>query len=99
MAPGAPQAGPPPAPPDESEWPDENDEAAFLSDAAGRGEGPMPAAERAAVPVIGDSLPALDELVARVPADIRGILDDLFRAKFTGVRRFAASQPPEGGPR
>jgi hypothetical protein len=27
--------------------------------------------------------------VQRVPADVRGILDELFRAKFTGVRRFA----------
>ncbi len=59
----------------------------------------MPAAARAAVPVVGESLPSLDTLVARVPENIRGILDDLFRAKFTGVRRFAASQPPEGGPR
>jgi hypothetical protein len=32
-------------------------------------------------------LPALDGLVARVPAEIRHALDDLFRAKFTAVRR------------
>jgi hypothetical protein len=34
----------------------------------------------------------LEELVARVPADLRAVLDDLFRAKFTGVRRFAPAR-------
>jgi hypothetical protein len=29
--------------------------------------------------------------VARVPEGVRGMLDDLFRAKFTGVRRFSAA--------
>jgi hypothetical protein len=36
--------------------------------------------------------------VARVPEGVRGILDDLFRAKFTGVRRFkpaAITEPPQ----
>jgi hypothetical protein len=42
------------------------------------------------VPVIGDRLPALEELVARVPPSVLAALDDLFRAKFTGVRRVAA---------
>ena len=32
-------------------------------------------------------LPPLDELVRRIPADVRGLLDDLFRAKFTAVKR------------
>jgi hypothetical protein len=43
--------------------------------------------------VIGDKLPALEELVARVPPPVLAILDDLFRAKFTGVRRVAV---PDG---
>jgi hypothetical protein len=46
---------------------------------------------------VGDKLPPLDELVARVPADVLGLLDDLFRAKFTGVRKFAVP-PPEAAP-
>jgi hypothetical protein len=29
----------------------------------------------------------LDELIQRVPASVREALDDLFRAKFTSVRR------------
>jgi hypothetical protein len=40
-----------------------------------------------AAPVDGDTLPPLDELVARIPAPVREILDDLFRARFTTVRR------------
>lgn len=54
---------------------------------------PAEAADRAAL--VGDKLPSVDELVARVPANVLGMLDDLFRAKFTGVRRFAA---PGTGP-
>ncbi len=43
----------------------------------------------------GEKLPPLDELVARVPAPILGLLDDLFRAKFTGARRYSAAEVPE----
>jgi hypothetical protein len=32
-------------------------------------------------------LPALDELVERIPADVRDTLEDLFRAKFVKVAR------------
>jgi hypothetical protein len=39
--------------------------------------------------VLGERLPALGELVQKVPAQVLAILDDLFRAKFTGVRKFA----------
>jgi hypothetical protein len=31
-------------------------------------------------------LPSLESLLARLPAETRETLDDLFRAKFTGVR-------------
>jgi len=34
-------------------------------------------------------LPSLDELVKRIPADVRETLDDLFRVKFTAVKRVA----------
>jgi len=74
------------------EWPDEGDETAFLSEATARGEAP-PAPSKGEAPVLGDRLPALDELVARVPAGVRDVLDELFRAKFTAVRRF----PPAPG--
>lgn len=32
-------------------------------------------------------LPALDDLVQRIPADVRDVLEDLFRARFVSVRR------------
>jgi hypothetical protein len=44
-------------------------------------------------PVRTEKLPALDELVARVPANVAALLDDLFRAKFTAVRRYPEAQP------
>jgi hypothetical protein len=75
------------------EWPDEGDEAAFLSEATARGEAPPAPPTRGDAPVLGDRLPALDELVARVPEGARDLLDELFRAKFTEVRRF----PPAPG--
>jgi hypothetical protein len=46
--------------------------------------------------VAGERLPALDEVVARVPAPVLALLDDLFRAKFTTVRRYAAEPAPAG---
>lgn len=48
-----------------------------------------PAAVRTGVQATGEKLPSLEEMVARVPADVVALLDDLFRAKFTGVRRYA----------
>lgn len=81
-----------------SDWPDETDESAFLADAAARGEAPTPVAAAAAVPVAGEKLPSLDEVVARVPAPVRALLDDLFRAKFTMVRRYPAETPPSERP-
>ena len=69
------------------EWPDEAEEAAFLSEAATQGEPPERPRD-ADAPVLGERLPPLDELVARVPAGLRQMLDEQFRAKFTAVRRF-----------
>ncbi len=76
-----------------TEWPDETDESAFLADAAARGEEPTPVAAPKTAPVVGEKLPSLDEVVARVPAPLRALLDDLFRAKFTMVRRYPAEAP------
>ena len=56
----------------------------------------MSVALRAAAPAApAGSLPPLEALVGRVPAHLAGMLDDLFRAKFTGVRRFPAELAPE----
>jgi hypothetical protein len=68
-------------------WPGDSDEASFLAEARARGEPPaLPTAAAEA----GD-LPPLDQLVARVPAEVREALDDLFRAKFTRVQRVSPS--------
>lgn len=39
----------------------------------------------------GGPLPELDELVAKVPADLQEKMDDLFRAKFQTVKRVPAA--------
>lgn len=72
-------------------WPDENAEAAFIAEARQRGE-PV-AASVAAVALAEEkeddkkALPALAELVQRLSPQVRETLDDLFRVKFTTVRR------------
>jgi hypothetical protein len=71
------------------EWPDETEETAFLSEARSRGESVVPSPARASAKVVGDVLPPLEELVARVPPSVLAALDDIFRAKFTGVRRIS----------
>ena len=38
-----------------------------------------------------DELPPVEELVGKIPAETRALLDDLFRAKFTTVRRVPAT--------
>ena len=75
-------------------WPDEAAEAAFLSE--GRGSAEVPAVLKPASPRGEDddnekALPKLDDLVNRIPADARELLDELFRAKFTKVRRVKQS--------
>lgn len=73
-------------------WPDEAAETSFRADARERGEPDLPA-----VPVVEATeeidpkgLPALEELVKRIPPEARELLDELFRAKFTGVKRVPA---------
>lgn len=68
-------------------WVDEAAEAAFLSEAKARGEPVAITAPEAVEDADPKSLPALDELVKRIPADVRATLDELFRAKFVAVRR------------
>ena len=80
---------------DDAPWPmDEAGESAFLAGAKERGEtvGPVvPAvAAAAAEPEETGALPALDELVQRIPPGVRGLLDELYRVKFTTVRRVPA---------
>jgi hypothetical protein len=67
----------PPPPDDEGYvWPEG-------SEAAPEGE-----KQNAAAPEVANApLPSLDELVKRIPADVRETLDDLFRVKFTSVKR------------
>lgn len=71
-------------------WPDEATEAAFFGETSGSEE-PVPvAASNRATEEDDDapkSLPSMEELVKRIPAETRELLDELFRVKFTIVRR------------
>jgi hypothetical protein len=66
-------------------WPGVTDEASFLADQ--RVQGIIPPAGPASEPTDLSPLPSLEELVQRIPVEARVALDDLFRAKFSGVRR------------
>ena len=77
-----------PASEGEPSWPDESAEAAFLGEARERGEVVVPKkAEDVAEETTAKPLPALDALVERIPAEVRDVLEDLFRAKFVAVKR------------
>jgi hypothetical protein len=73
-------------------WPDETAEASFMAEARERGEPVATAPARAPAADENDTgkLPPLEDLVNRIPADVREVLDDLFRVKFTSVRRVPA---------
>lgn len=67
---------------------DEAAESAFLAEARDRGE--VVRAPAATEPVEENDkkpLPKLDELVGKIPADVRDALEDLFRARFVSVKR------------
>ena len=69
-------------------WPDESAEAAFLGEARERGETVAPKkTEETAEETAAHAVPPLETLVERIPAEVRDVLEDLFRAKFTGVKR------------
>ena len=85
--------GPPLADPGEAPNFDEAAEAAFLAEARERGEiVTTTKAAPAAVEEVVDpkALPPLDELVKRIPPEVRESLDELFRARFVSVRRVPA---------
>lgn len=70
-------------------WPDESAESAFFAEQREQGA-PLPVASAAEVAEEIDAktpLPALDELVKRISPEARAVMDELFRAKFTTVRR------------
>jgi len=78
---------------DEAPWPtDDVAESAFLAEARARGETvavkPVAAREEAEAPT--GPLPGLDAMVARIPVEVREVLEELYRAKFTAVRRVSA---------
>jgi hypothetical protein len=77
----APEANSAPPPPDDDGyvWPDG-------AEASAETVGLTPTATAAEMP-----LPSLDELVKRIPADVRETLDDLFRVKFVSVKRISPS--------
>lgn len=72
-----------------SAWPDESAESAFIAEARQRGE-PVKATA-ATVEAMEEkdtkALPTLSELVKRLSPEVRETLDELFRAKFTAVRK------------
>lgn len=83
------------SPPSESinVWPDEAAEVAFFgatSEPETPSAKPMPeSGEQRESPA--PPLPKLEELVNRIPPESRELLDELFRAKFTVVRRIKSS--------
>jgi len=68
---------------------DEVAESEFRAEARSRGETIRPVAATAEVAEESDTkaLPPLNELVNRIPPEVREALDDLFRAKFIAVKR------------
>jgi hypothetical protein len=75
-----------------SNWPDESAEALFRAESRERGEPDLPAGLVVETPEETDTkgLPALEDLVKRIPPETRELMDELFRAKFTGVKRLPA---------
>jgi|GEM_PF-347276 hypothetical protein len=70
-------------------WPDESAEVAFFAEQREQGV-PVSSsrAPEAREEVEGAGpLPALDELVKRIPREARELMDELFRAKFVTVKR------------
>ncbi|MBI5767473.1 MAG: hypothetical protein HZA93_06735 [Verrucomicrobia bacterium] len=68
-------------------WPDESAESAMLTELRSRGEVVAPVAAEAVEEKEPGEMPPLNELVQRIPAEVREVLDDLFRAKFVRVTR------------
>ncbi len=80
---------------DEAPWPtDAASEGAFLAEARERGEAvvglPVAATRAEEVEDVKGPLPPLDEMIQRIPTAVREVLEELYRAKFTTVRRVPA---------
>ena len=78
---------------DDAPWPtDEAGESAFLTGAKERGETVVRLLGPARDETVDDKspLPPLADLVARIPAETREVLEELFRVKFTTVQRVPA---------
>lgn len=73
----------------ESEWPDEMAEAAFLAEARDTGKALVTPRIREEDEAENEPqpLPDLDGLVQRISPEVRGALDELFRARFVRVVR------------
>ncbi|QYM80757.1 hypothetical protein K0B96_04510 [Horticoccus luteus] len=69
-------------------------ESAFLAEASARGEAVTPA--QPTDNASREPLPGLDELVQRVPVEVRAVLDELFRARFVSVQRVPESALKRG---
>lgn len=74
-------------------WPDDAAESSFLAEARTRGEAVTPPKAREEVADDTDTqpLPPLNELVERIPVEVREVLEDLFRARFVKVKRLPKS--------
>jgi hypothetical protein len=74
-------------------WPDESAESSFLAEARSRGESVTPPKPKEEMADDADTkpLPPLNELVDRIPAEVRDALEDLFRARFVKVKRVPKS--------
>ncbi len=76
---------------DEPVFPDEETEMAMRSELRARGEAVVAAARASADEgEVAAPLPPLDTLVGQLRPEVREVLDELFRARFTGVRRVPA---------
>ena len=75
-----------------SNWPDESAETAFRAESRERGEPELSAGliVEATEETDTKGLPALEDLVKRISPETRELMDELFRAKFTSVRRVPA---------
>ena len=81
----------------EPSLPGEEAEAAFLAEARERGEDVASVAAALAAAESEEekgSLPPLEELIQKLPAELRDTLDDLFRAKFVKVIRVRKKDLP-----
>lgn len=72
------------------QWPDDAAESAFRAEARDRGE--TVKAARSTVDAVEEAaeakaLPKLEEMVEKIPAEVRDVLEDLFRAKFVRVQK------------